>query len=106
MVYIVPLEWSFQSEEVCHLANTKSAIKAIRVSEKRRQRNRAMRSLMRSTIRKAQATLADGQAGNSAQTVLQAISVIDRSAGKGVIHPNQAARRKSRLMKKLNALQA
>ena len=106
MVYIVSLEWSFQSEEVCHLANTKSAIKAIRVSEKRRQRNKATRSLMRSTIRKAQATLAGGQSDSSAQTVLQAIRVIDRSAGKGVIHPNQAARRKSRLMKKLKALQA
>ena len=87
------------------MANTKSALKAIRVSEKRRQRNKAARSLMRTTIRKAQATLAAGLSDTAVETVRHTVSVIDRSASKGIIHRNQAARRKSRLMKKLNRLQ-
>jgi small subunit ribosomal protein S20 len=87
------------------LANTKSALKAIRVSEKRRLHNRAARSRMRTTIRKAEAAVGATDA-EAAATVQQAISIIDRTASKGVIHRNQAARRKSRLMKKLNKLQA
>jgi small subunit ribosomal protein S20 len=93
-------------QEVNQLANTKSALKAMRVAEKRRLRNRADRSRMRSIIRRAETTVAAGAGEESAEQVMQAISLIDRSASKGIIHPNQAARRKSRLMKKLNRVQA
>lgn len=78
----------------------------MRVAEKRRLRNRAARSRMRTFVRKAEAAIASGAGEQTAEQVLQAISVIDRTASKGIIHPNQAARRKSRLMKKLNRLQA
>ncbi|MCL4464435.1 MAG: 30S ribosomal protein S20 [Chloroflexi bacterium] len=89
------------------MANTKSALKAIRVSEKRRLHNRAARSRMRTTIRKAEmAVAATGPTPDAASSVQDAISIIDRTASKGVIHRNQADRRKSRLMKKLNRLQA
>ncbi|MHB1133684.1 MAG: 30S ribosomal protein S20 [Chloroflexota bacterium] len=88
------------------MANTKSALKAIRVSEKRRLHNKAARSRMRTTIKKAEGVLAAGETQETAQAVLAALSIIDRTASKGVIHRNQAARRKSRLMKRLNKLQA
>lgn len=88
------------------MANTKSAIKAMRVAEKRRVRSRGLRSRMRTFVKTAQAAVARGAGESTVEAVQQAISVIDRSATKGIIHPNQAARRKSRLMKKLNHLQA
>ena len=78
----------------------------MRQSEKRRLRNRATRSRMRTFIKKAEGVLAGGQTPETAQSVLTALSIIDRTASKGVIHRNQAARRKSRLMKRLNKLQA
>ncbi len=88
------------------MANTKSALKAMRVAAKRRLRNRAAISRMRSTSRRAQAALAGGAGEDTAEAVMSAISIIDRTAAKGIIHKNQAARRKSRLMKKLNSLSA
>jgi small subunit ribosomal protein S20 len=88
------------------LANTKSALKAMRVAEKRRVRNRGLRSRMRTFVKRAQIAVSGGAGEETVEAVQQAISVIDRSASKGIIHPNQAARRKSRLMKKLNHLQA
>jgi small subunit ribosomal protein S20 len=106
MVYIDAQECVFTRQEVSQLANTKSAIKAMRVAEKRRLRNRAVRSRMRTTIRKAETAIASGPGENSVEAVQTAIRIVDRTATKGVIHPNQAARRKSRLMKKLNRLQA
>lgn len=88
------------------MANTKSAIKAMRVAEKRRIRNRGLRTRMRTFVKRAQSAVASGPGETTVQAVQEAIRVIDRSASKGIIHRNQAARRKSRLMKKLNKLQA
>jgi small subunit ribosomal protein S20 len=85
------------------LANTKSAIKALRQNEKRRARNRAVRSRMRTYIKKATTAIATDEA--AVEAVRAAIGELDRAAKKGVIHPNNAARRKSRLMRKLNASQ-
>ena len=87
------------------MANTKSAIKAMRVAEKRRIRNRSLRSRMRTYVRRAQAAVVS-KSEDTPEAVMEAIRVIDRTATKGVIHPNQAARRKSRLMRKLNAFKA
>jgi len=85
------------------LANTKQAIKMIRVSEKRRLRNRPIRSSVRTHIRHAREAIADAAAdGDTLEAVKRAISQLDRAVSKGVIHPNNAARRKSRLMKLLN----
>ena len=89
------------------MANTKSAIKQIRVSERKRQRNRPVKTRVKNALGKAVASIA-GNAGAEAtlEAVTEAISQLDRAASKGVIHANNAARRKSRLMKRLNAARA
>jgi small subunit ribosomal protein S20 len=84
------------------LANTKSAIKRQRQSEQRRLRNRAVRSTARTTVANARGAI-DHKAPDSADQVRLAQSTLDVSVRKGIIHPNNAARRKSRLMKALNA---
>ena len=84
------------------MPNTRSAAEAMRVQERRRLRNRAVRSATRTYVRKAQAEIASGESNPTAEVIRQAISALDRAAKKGVIHANNAARRKSRLMKKLN----
>lgn len=84
------------------MANTKSAIKRQRQNETRRVRNRAVRSTARTMVAKARSAI-DSNEPSSAEQVRTALSTLDITARKGVIHPNNAARRKSRLMKKLNA---
>ena len=82
------------------MANTKSAIKRIRTSEKRRLRNRAVRSRVRSVLKTARAAVTT--TGEDARTaVLQAIRTLDKAVTKGVIHRNTAARKKSALARKL-----
>ena len=88
------------------MANIKSAIKRNKQNEKRRMRNRVYRGVARTQVARARVAVAgkDGEAADAA--VLNAISALDKAAQKGVIHKNNAARRKSRLMKRLAALQA
>ena len=89
------------------MANTKSAIKQIRVAERRRQRNRPIRTRVKTALGKALVSIAGNAAAeDTVAAVTEAISQLDRAASKGVIHPNNAARRKSRLMKRLNAARA
>jgi small subunit ribosomal protein S20 len=87
------------------LPNTKSAAKAARQAERRRQRNRPIRTAARTYVRKARLAIADGEATEAAEAVVAAQAYLDSAATKGVIHKNNAARRKSRLMKQLNKLQ-
>jgi small subunit ribosomal protein S20 len=84
------------------LANTKSALKMIRVAARKRARNRPVRSALKTFVGKAEKLVLAGQAEAAKVSVHEAVSALDRAAERGVIHPNQAARRKSRLMKKLN----
>lgn len=88
------------------MANTKSALKAWRQSLGRRLRNRARRSAVKTQIGKAEGLLSAGQVETAAAAVRGAVSALDRAAERGVIHPNNAARRKSRLLKKYNVAQA
>lgn len=88
------------------LANIQSAIKQIRTSEKRRLRNRVHLSGARTRAKRALQAIAAGKWEPAAAATQQAIAALDRAAQKGVIHPNNAARRKSRLMKALNALKS
>jgi small subunit ribosomal protein S20 len=74
----------------------------MRVQERRRLRNRSVRSATRTYVRKAREAIAAGESNPTADAIRAAISALDRAARKGVIHPNNAARRKSRLMKRLN----
>jgi small subunit ribosomal protein S20 len=83
------------------LANTKSALKRIRTSENRHARNTSYNARLKTMVKKAEQTIASGTLDQKA--IITALSTLDKAATKGVIHRNNAARRKSRLMKKLNA---
>jgi small subunit ribosomal protein S20 len=87
------------------LANIKSQIKRNKQNQKRRMRNRVYRGTARNYVRKAEAAIKVGDAQASQEEVLMAIKALDKAASKGVIHKNNAARRKSRLVKKLNSMQ-
>jgi small subunit ribosomal protein S20 len=82
------------------LANTKSAEKRIRSNESKRLRNQMYRSRVKTMIRKAEQLIFGGEPSEDA--VKDALRTLDKAAVKGIIHKNNAARRKSRLMKKLN----
>ena len=84
------------------MAVTKSAQKQVRVSERRRLRNKSVSSQVKTSITKAERLIFSGELEAAREAVVVAISSLDKAAEKGVIHPNNAARRKSRLMKKLN----
>ncbi|HST04709.1 MAG TPA: 30S ribosomal protein S20 [Chloroflexia bacterium] len=83
------------------MANIKSAIKRIRSSARKRSRNKPVRSSIKTYVKSAQMSIA-ANSDDSPEAVVRAISALDKAANKGIIHKNQAARRKSRLMAKLN----
>jgi len=85
------------------LANIKSQIKRNRQNENRRLRNRNLRGSARSAVNQARAAFEEN-APETKEAVLKAISALDKAAEKGIIHKNNAARRKGRLMKRLAAL--
>ena len=82
------------------MANIKSQKKRILTNAKAAERNKAVRSELKSRMKAAEATI--GEDGNE-EAVQAAVKKIDMAAQKGVIHQNAAARKKSRLMKKVNA---
>ena len=86
------------------MANIKSAIKRNRQNEKRRLRNAAVRSTVRTSVKNARAALEGGQADQARAALLNTIQTLDKAVTKGVIHRNTAARKKSRLTRQLNAL--
>jgi small subunit ribosomal protein S20 len=89
------------------MANHKSALKRFRQSEKRRTHNRIYRTRVRTLIKKARTSIADGSDLDAAKEATRtAIRDLDMAASRGTIHPNNAARRKGRLMKQLAALEA
>jgi small subunit ribosomal protein S20 len=84
------------------LANTQSAIKRLRSSERRRLHNRVYRGGARTAVRKARHLLESGQIEEAREAVQVAVQALDKAASKGIIHKNNAARRKSRLVHQLN----
>jgi small subunit ribosomal protein S20 len=80
------------------VANSRSARKRIRASERKHLRNRGVRSAVRTRITKARRALLGTEADGAAELVLAAVRELDRAAEKGILHPNNANRRKSRLM--------
>jgi len=86
------------------LANIKSQIKRNRQNEKRRIRNRNFRGYARTAVNQARAAFSEN-ASDTKESVLKAISALDQAAERGVIHKNNAARRKGRLMKKLTSFE-
>lgn len=86
------------------MKKNKSAIKRAVQSEKRRLRNSHVKSTMKTNIKKVLLALKDKDKGNLEDTFMAAIAYIDRAASKRVIHRNNAARKVSRLTKKVNAV--
>ncbi|MDP9427492.1 MAG: 30S ribosomal protein S20 [Actinomycetota bacterium] len=83
------------------MANIKSQLKRIKTNEKARQRNVAVKSALKTAVRRFR-TAADSGDAAAATTALQTASkVLDKAASKGVIHKNQAANRKSGMAKRL-----
>jgi len=84
------------------LANLKSSIKRIRSSRRKAEYNQIRRSTARTYVKKARSLIAEGNLEEAQAVVQLAISALDRAAQRGVIHKNNAARRKSRLVQQLN----
>ena len=82
------------------MANIKSQKKRILTNAKRAERNKAVKSELRTRVKTATRTIGSD---DNAESVRLAVKRLDMAAAKGIIHPNQAARRKSRLMKQVNA---
>jgi small subunit ribosomal protein S20 len=89
------------------MPNLRSAKKRVRVEAKRRARNKAVKSTVRTFVTKARNAIADA-AGEpeTEEAIRDAMSQLDRAVSKGVLHRNNAARRKSRLMHRLHVAQA
>lgn len=86
------------------MANIKSQIKRNKQNREQRLRNRVYRGTARTFIKKAQAAIKAGDKEQATVETKKAIKALDKAAQKGVIHKNNAARRKSRLMDKLKDL--
>jgi len=84
------------------LANTQSAIKRIRRSERRRIINQVHRSRARTYVKRTRMLIAAGQIEEAEAAARVAVSSLDKAAQKGIIHKNKAARSKSRLLKRLS----
>ena len=86
------------------MANIKSKIKRIGTNEKARQRNVAVKSQLKTHVRRVREAIAAGDKDAAQSALLAAASKLDKAASKGVIHQNQAANRKSALAKQVSAL--
>ena len=80
--------------------------KTSRAAIRKRRRNRAVQTATRTRLAAARAEIASGKVDEAEKAVQQAVAALDRAASKGVLHPNKAARGKSRLVRHLNALKA
>lgn len=83
------------------MANSLSAAKRVRLNERRRLYNKSIRSKTRTLVKKCIAAIESGEAEQAALAYSAAASSLDRAANKGVIHPNKAARLKSRLARRM-----
>ena len=88
------------------MANIKSQIKRNRQNEKRRLRNKSVKSSLKTAVRKFHEAAASGDAAAAAELMRAASRQLDKAASKGVIHKNQAANRKSSIAKRAQSLSA
>ncbi len=86
------------------MANSAQARKRARQAETHRQRNAAQKSTMRTAMKKVLHAIKDGDKGAASTAYQSAVPLIDRAAGKGLIHANKAARHKSRLNAHIKAM--
>ena len=85
------------------MPNLDSSKKQVRTDARRTQRNKSVRSLCKTKISQAEKLISAGKTDETQKAVLAASSTLDKAASRGNLHPNNAARRKSRLTTKLNA---
>lgn len=85
------------------MISRKSGPKAARVAQRKAERSKPVRSSVKTYITKARRLILQDDLDAAQEAVKQATVALDKAAQKGVIHPNNAARRKSRLVKRLNA---
>ncbi len=83
------------------MPNIKSVIKDVKKSRERRLRNLDTRSKIKTFVKKTKAAM-DDQSDQVTALLSETVSIVDKAAKRGIIHPNAAARRKSRLMKRAN----
>jgi small subunit ribosomal protein S20 len=86
------------------MPNIKSAIKRVKTNEAKNAQNTTAKSAMRTAVKKVEAAVSTNDAVAAKEALVTAASKLDKAAAKGLIHKNAAARKKSRLMKKSNAL--
>ena len=87
------------------MANSKQAAKRARTSADQRVKNMSLRTALRTAIKKITTAIGTGDAAKADAALKAEVSTIDRTASRGIIHKNKAARQKSRLAKKAKALQ-
>lgn len=88
------------------MAKSKTPAKRARRAEANRLRNKAQKSRLKTAIRKYEATVKEVNVDAASENLQQAISLIDKSVSKGIMHKNTAARRKSALARKFNQINA
>lgn len=86
------------------MANIKSAKKRILVNETKAARNKAIRSKVKTSVKKVEAAIAAGDKAAAQANLISAITEIDKAASKGVYHKNTASRKVSRISKAVNTL--
>ena len=86
------------------MANIKSAQKRARQGEVHREHNAGLRSRMRTAVKRVRKAISDGDKGAAQSAFTSATSVLDSTAGKGIVHKNMAARNKSRLAAAIKAM--
>ena len=91
--------------EVYVLANIKSAKKRVLTSKVRQERNKAVKSSVKTAIKKVEAAVREADKDAAAKELLNATSIIDKAAKKGVLHKNNASRKVARLAKLVNSAQ-
>ncbi|MET3699306.1 SSU ribosomal protein S20P [Bacillus oleivorans] len=88
------------------MPNIKSAIKRVKTTNERNAQNAAQKSAMRTAVKKVEAAIANKDVEAAKASVVNATKELDKAATKGLIHKNAAARKKSRLAKQINSLNA
>lgn len=88
------------------MANIKSAIKRIKVNDKKRVANGSQKAAMRTAIKQVEKLVEAKDAEKAQEALKESIKLIDKAVQKGIIHKNNGDRQKSRLMKKVNELSA
>ncbi|MBR5286289.1 MAG: 30S ribosomal protein S20 [Clostridia bacterium] len=86
------------------MPNIKSAKKRVKVTETKTLQNKMFKSAMKTTVKKYKAAIAEGNKELAEKTYLEAVGMVDRAVSKGIIHKNNAARKKSQYTKLLNGI--